>query len=116
MSGLGTTLAVVLLAASPAASTEPAPRSRAHLVVGSLIRVDLGRRTLTVRPDGGGAELEIQVDSATRVVREGRVETRGGLRPDEAVKVRCEDGGPGRHRAVRVKAGRTSYAPSPRPD
>lgn len=105
----------VAAASAPAPATEGArPLSRAHVVVGTVVAVDLTAAVLTVRPDGVGQEpLRLELAEDTRLVSEGRRLRREDLRAGDRVLVTCHDPGPGRHRAqlVRRRPGRT--APSP---
>jgi hypothetical protein len=104
-------LVVVVLTAAPVAGAD-------RLVEGELVRVDLGKKTLVVRPSSGAPlEVDIKVDAATAISASGRAlrldelktgERGGGLRGREATGCR----------AVRVRpaprATRSRRRPRPR--
>jgi hypothetical protein len=103
---------LVLLAAAPLAAPDPAPLARAHVVSGELVRLDLGRRSITVKATEAGAvrEYEIDVPDAARLSSSGRVARLEDLRPGDRVVVSCSDPAPGRHVARSVKIGPSRYA------
>jgi hypothetical protein len=108
---------LVLLAASALAVPDPAPPARAHLVFGELVRLDLGRRSITVKAAEAGAarEYEIDVPDAARLSSSGRVTRLEDLRPGDRVVVSYSDPAPGRHVARSVKVGPSRYAvPAPK--
>ncbi len=111
-------LAVLVVAGAPArAGDEPAPPvARAHLVPGILVRVDLARRIMVVRPDDHQPpEVRMDVDDATRFTSRGRRVRLDDLRAGDRVLVSCADEA-ARHRAVLVKVGsRPAALPSPSP-
>jgi hypothetical protein len=96
---------------------EGAPPARAHLVSGELVRLDLGRKSITVKAVEGGVarEYEIDVPEAARLSSGGRVARLEDLRPGERLVVTCSDPAPGRHVARAVKIGPSRYAvPAPK--
>jgi hypothetical protein len=114
-----------MLAFSVAAawSAEPATPALSRVVAGELTRVDLGRRSVSVKPDardaargesGDARELEAAVGPETRFVSRGRAVRLEDLRPgDRVVLVVSDEGGRRLARVVKV-VGRTALpAPSP---
>jgi hypothetical protein len=110
-------------AAAAAGPAEPASPAAARVVTGELTRVDLGRRSVSVKPDardaaradGGDArELEAAIGPETRFISRGRAVRLEDLRPGDRVVLVVGDEG-GRHLARVVKVvGRTALAaPSP---
>ena len=112
---------VLLLAAAVALlapqEPPPPPPARAHLVSGELVRIDLGRRALTVKATEAGTvrEYEIRLPESPRISAGGRVVRLEDLHPGDRVTVSCSDPEPGRHVARWVKIGPSRYAaPSPK--
>jgi len=102
-------------AAGAAWAAEPPSPAPARVVTGELTRVDLGRRSVSVRPeardeaqtDGRDArEVEAAIGPGTRLVSRGRALRLEDLRPgDRVVLVVGEEGGRRLARVVKV-AGR----------
>lgn len=92
-----------------------APRARSHLVAGELVRIDLGRRVLTLKTaEAPPREIEVAVEGTTRIRAGGRAVRLEDLRTGERALVSCTDGEPGRHAARWIKIGPSRYAaPSP---
>jgi hypothetical protein len=110
---------VIRLVAILAAALAPAgaPPARAHLIPGELVRVDLGRKTVTVKAVESGAarEYEVELPESARISSSGRVARLEDLRPGDRVVVSCSDPAPGRHVARAVKIGPSRYAvPAPK--
>jgi hypothetical protein len=99
-------------AAGAAWAAEPPSPAPARVVTGELTRVDLGRRSVSVKPeardaartDGGDArEVEAAIGPDTRLVSRGRAVRLEDLRPgDRIVLVFGEEGGRRQARVVKV--------------
>jgi hypothetical protein len=99
----------------PDAFTSPlSEKPRAHFVLGETSRIDLRRRLLVLRPDGEAKELEIAIESATRITSGGRTLSLEGLRAGDRLAVSCADPHGGEHVARRV-AVRAAVRRSPSP-
>lgn len=105
---LGRALLIVGLCA-PAAAAD-------RLVEGELVRVDLGKRLLVVRPSSGGpVEVDVKVDEATALSAWGRSLRLDELKTGERVVVACRGEDGGSCTARRVRAGPSRYAVPPSP-
>ena len=105
------------LVAAMLVSPDAAPLARAHLVAGELVRVDLGKKIVTVKAIEASAarEYEIELPDSARLSAQGRVARLEDLRPGDRVLVSCSDPAPGRHVARSVKIGPSRYAvPAPK--
>ena len=105
-------LAVVARAAATAEAPAPFP---ARVMAGELTRVDLARRTVSIKTeDRDGREVDAATGPDTRVVSRGRALRLEDLRPGDRVVLALGDEG-GRHLARVVKVvGRVALpAPSP---
>jgi len=81
-----------------------------RLVTGELIRVDLGKRMLVLRPSGGPArEVDVTVDAATAITASGRILGLEDLKTGERIVVSCHGAASGSCRARRVRAGPARY-------
>jgi hypothetical protein len=100
-----------LLAASLAATAAAADR----LLEGDLVRVDLGRKILVVRPSPGAVELDVNVDAATVFSASGRILALEQMKTGERVVVACADEDAASCRALRVRAGPARHAAPPSP-
>ena len=99
----------LLLTGLPLAAPEPVP----HLIEGELLRVDLVRRVLGVRPYGPPLrETMVAVAEGARLTSRGRRLALAELGPGERVTISCVDDGP-RHVAHLVKMGARPAAVSP---
>jgi hypothetical protein len=107
-------IALILLALA-AARMGIAREGATPAVPAELTRVDLARRSVTVKTEGRPArELEAAVTAATRVVSRGRALRLEDLRPgDRVVLVATEEGSARLARVIKV-VGRTALGlPSP---
>lgn len=107
----------VLALAAVLAAPDPPPLARAHLISGELVRLDLGRKTITVKATEAGAarEYEVELPESARISSNGRVARLEDLRPGDRVLVSCTDPAPGRHVARSVKIGTSRHAvPAPK--
>jgi hypothetical protein len=85
-----------------------------RLLEGELVRVDLDKRVLVLRPAGNPArEMEVAVDAATTLTASGRALAVEELKPLERVAVSCEGTVPAPCRARRVRAGPARHAVEP---
>ena len=114
----------LLLTVLPLAAGDPVPASSvppgaatpaAHVIEGELVRVDLVRGALGVRPYGPVLrETVVTVAEGTRLTSRGRRLALADLRPGERVTISCVDDGSG-HVARLVKMGaRPAAVPTPR--
>ena len=109
MSLSGTVRAALVLAVL-AAATAGADR----LIEGELVRVDLGKRTLVVRPSSGPPlEVDVTVPAATPITAAGRPVAFEELKTGERIAVACEGAASGPCRAKRVRAGPARHAAPP---
>jgi hypothetical protein len=107
----GTVRAAVVLAVL-AAATAGADR----LIEGELVRVDLVKRTLVVRPSSGPPlEVDVKVEAATAISASGRSLRLDELKTGERVVVACAAADAAGCRAVRVRTGPLRYAAPPSP-
>jgi hypothetical protein len=109
-------VAALLAASDPGADASDAPPAR--LLEGELLRVDLERRRLLVRPSGDPPrEVDVAVDDATVITRSGRTLQLDELKPLQRVTVSCASGNAASCRASRVRArpAREAVGPSPAP-
>jgi hypothetical protein len=109
--------AMVVLAPTAGAAPAPSPAPVvARAIVGELTRVDLVRRSITLKTDGRDArELEAVVAKETRFTSRGRTARLEDLRPgDRLVVMAVEDGGARQARLVKVM-GRSAVASPPPP-
>jgi hypothetical protein len=107
-------LGVAALAAG-AATLDAAEGARGappdRLVEGELVRVDLDKRTLAVRPaDAPAREVDVTVDAATVITASGRPVALDELKPLERVVVACDGASSPSCRALRVRAGPARHA------
>jgi len=100
-----------VLAASLAAAASAADR----LVEGDLVRVDLGRRLLVVRPAPGAVEVDVKVDADTVLSASGRILALEQMKTGERVVVACAGEDAASCRALRVRAGPSRHAAPPSP-
>ena len=100
---MGATLATSAGAIGPRpAGAGPADR----VVQGELIRVDVGKRTLVIRPVGTPPrEVDVTVDAATLMTASGRTLGLEDLKTGERVVASCTGAGDGACRASRLRAG-----------
>ena len=85
-----------------------------RLIEGELIRVDLGRRRLVLRPAGNPArEMDVAVDAATTITASGRVLALEELKPVERIAVSCDGTLSPSCRARRGRAGPARHTPGP---
>ena len=85
-----------------------------RLIEGELVRVDLGKRTLFVRPAGSAArEMEVAVDAGTTITAFGRGMALEDLKPAERIAVSCDGTVSPSCRARRVRAGPARRAVGP---
>lgn len=118
----------LLAVASGASAAEPARPPAARLFTGELTRVDLGRRSLSVKtdsvktdaPDGARTEarepreLEAAIGPETHLLSRGRALRLEELRPgDRVVLLVAEDDGRRLARVVKVVGRAAVPAPSP---
>jgi hypothetical protein len=88
--------------------------ARDRIVEGELVRVDLGKRALAVRPSAGGPiEVDVKVDAATVISASGRSLRLEELKTGERVVVACQGEDAASCRALRVRAGPARYAVPP---
>jgi hypothetical protein len=99
-------------AAGAAGAAEPPSPALARVVTGELTRVDLGRRSVAVKPeardgsrtDGADArEVDASIGPDTRLVSRGRTVRLEDLRPGDRVVLVIGDEGGGRRLARVVK-------------
>jgi hypothetical protein len=113
----GSALLTAVLAASAAAlhAAESKGGGRAdRLLEGELVRVDLAKKTLTVRAEDAPAhEVDVSVDAATLITASGRPMTLDELKPLERIVVLCDGALTGSCRARRVRAGPARRAVGP---
>jgi hypothetical protein len=117
---------LALGAAAGAAQAAPPPSPAvARVIVGELTRVDLGRRSVSVKTENRDAgrtegrearELETATGPDTRFVSKGRALRLEDLRPgDRVVLLVSDEGGRRRARVVKVVGRVALPAPSPTP-
>ena len=95
---VATALAAALALAAPAAAE--------RLIEGELVRVDLRKRILAVRPSSGIArEVDVKVVAATVISAAGRTLSLEELKTGRRVVVACEGQGAEPCPARRVRAG-----------
>ena len=109
--------------AAAAWSAEPVTPAPSRVVTGELTRVDLARRSVSVKPDARDAaradgadarEVEAAVGPETRFVSRGRAVRLEDLRPgDRVVLVVSDEGGRRLARVVKVVGRAALPAPSP---
>ena len=103
-----------LTAMFSAAATGGAATDR--LVEGELVRVDLGKRLLVVRPSSGGPlEVDVKVESATAISASGRSLPLEEMKTGERIVVACQGEDALSCRARRVRAGPSRHAVPPSP-
>jgi len=114
---VGRTLSAVILAASavsPGHAAAVGADTTDRLLAGDLIRVDVGKRTLVLRPSSGPArEADVTVDAATVITASGRVLGLEELKTGERIAVSCAGAAGGPCRARRVRAGPARHAAPP---
>jgi hypothetical protein len=99
----------VILAAASAGSA-------GRLIEGELMRVDLGKKQLVVRPSTGAPlEVDVKVDAATAISASGRSRRLEELKTGERVVVACAEPQGEACRALRVRAGPARQAAPPAP-
>jgi len=77
-----------------------------RLIEGELVRVDLAKRTLVVRPAGGPPrEVDVTADATTAITMSGRSASLEELKPVERIAVSCEGATSASCLARRVRAG-----------
>jgi hypothetical protein len=85
-----------------------------RLVEGELMRVDVGKRVLVLRPAGDPVrEIEVAVDAATTITASGRALAFEELKPAERIVVSCDGTVSPSCRARRVRAGPARHAVGP---
>lgn len=107
--------ALALAVVARTAGTAEAPAPPARVMTGELTRVDLGRRSVSVKTEGRDApEVDAATGPDTRIVSRGRAVRLEDLRPGDRV-VLVAGGESGRYLARVVKVvGRVALpAPSP---
>jgi hypothetical protein len=106
-------LGVAALAATAAAlhAADGARGAPDRLVEGELVRVDLDKRTLAIRPpDAPPREVDVTVDAATLITASGRTVALEELKPLERVAVACDGASSLACHARRVRAGPARHA------
>jgi hypothetical protein len=106
-----------LALAAVLAAPDPPPLARAHVISGELVRLDLGRKTITVKATEAGTarEYEVELPESARISSSGRVARLEDMKPGDRVLVSCTDPAPGRHVARSVKIGPSRYGvPAPK--
>jgi hypothetical protein len=110
VSPLGTVRGAFLIAALTVLTTAD------RWIEGELVRVDLGKRMLVVRPSSGApVEVDVKVDAATVISASGRSLPLEELKPGERVVVACPGEDVASCRARRVRAGPSRHAVPPSP-
>ena len=110
MSPLATVRGALLIAALTAAAAAD------RWIEGELVRVDLGKRILVVRPSSGApVEVDVKVDAATVISASGRSLPLEELKTGERVVVACPGEDVASCRALRVRAGPSRHAAPPAP-
>lgn len=85
-----------------------------RLIEGELVRVDVGKRTLVVRPSvGAPREVDVTVPAAAPITAAGRPVAFEELKTGERIAVACEGAASGPCRAKRVRAGPARQAVPP---
>ena len=85
-----------------------------RLIEGELVRVDLGKWILVLRPAGSPArEMDVAVDAATTITASGRALALEELKPAERIAVSCDGTVSPSCRARRVRAGPARRAVGP---
>ena len=85
-----------------------------RLIEGELVRVDLDKRVLVLRPAGNPArEVDVAVDAATAITASGRALALDELKPVERIAVSCDGTVAPSCRARRVRAGPARHAVGP---
>jgi hypothetical protein len=107
-------LVLAVGAAAVSAAESPAPPA-ARVIAGELTRVDLTRRSVSVKTDGRDPrELEVATGPDTRLVSRGRAVRLEDLRPGDRVLLVTGDEGDRRLARVVKVVGRVALpAPSP---
>ena len=108
---------------APAAPPAAAPRSADQQLGGELVRVDLARRSVTVKTEGHDPrEVEGETGPETRLVSRGRLLRLEDLHPGDRVVLAfaafaaaADDGAPRRVRVIKVVARVAVPASSPLP-
>jgi hypothetical protein len=109
-----------LLAAAAARAAEvqaaPPPAVAARVVPGELARVDLARRSVTVKTEGREArEVEAETGASTRVISRGRALRFEDLHPGDRVTVACARAEGACDALVIRVSGRAAGLPAPSP-
>ena len=100
-------MALALAAAAAGADT-------VRLIEGELLRVDLGKRLLVVRPSSGDPrEVDVKVEEATAISAVGRTLRLDELKTGDRVVVACEGQGGEPCRARRVRSGPVRHGVPP---
>jgi hypothetical protein len=96
--------------------TVPLTAAADRRIEGELVRVDLGKRLLVVRPSSGAPrEVDVKVEAATAISASGRSLRLDELKTGERVVVACQGEDVASCRARRVRAGPSRYAVPPSP-
>jgi hypothetical protein len=105
-------LALALVARAAVTAEAPAPT---RVMTGELTRIDLGRRSVSIKTDGRDApEVDASTGPDTRLVSRGRAVRLEDLRPgDRVVLALGEEGGRYLARVVKVVGRVALPAPSP---
>jgi hypothetical protein len=106
--------AAAVLAAGAAWAGHAAAGPPGRLIEGELVRVDLAKRTLVVRPVGEPRrEVDVKLDAATAITNSGRSVPVEELKPVERIVVACEGASAASCRARRVRAGPARHVVPP---
>jgi hypothetical protein len=106
--------AAAFLAAGATGAGHAAPGPADRLIEGELVRVDLAKRTLVVRPAAGPPrEVDVRVDAATVITTSGRSVPVEELKPVERIVVACDAASSASCRAHRVRAGPARHVVTP---
>ena len=107
--------AVVLAAGAATLCAVPGPLAAVERSIeGELVRVDVGKRILVVRPSRSPAhEIDVAVEAGTMVTAAGRVVALEELKALERIAVICDDPGSEPCRATRIAVGPARHAVGP---
>ena len=108
--------AVVLTVGAAALCAVPGARATAaeRLIEGELVRVDVGKRIVIVRPSRSPAhEMDVAVEAGTTITTAGRTVALEELKALERIAVLCDDPGFEPCRAKRIAVGPARHAAGP---